>query len=533
MTTPAPDSSSSPAAAAGEQQRPGILIPARKPVKPKPLEDAGEATGAHRVTTSTHEQRSFFLFSWFRDVGTSLAAPTGWKLLVRAVVFIGGGVALLLALLTYQDQVRATLADAAERSYGRLVDDLNAASEALRISALRRIPAVMTRRVPESGQIAPWKGLQSLIGRNGGMKAVYHQEAQRLCHLFMKRAKAVSSAELDALRGAADAGTPNLPATAISREESEAITGLLASLGYKGWYHAEAQAGGTGRGRLAWVWLAPPRPDAEYPALTLFEGVRIDGLELSMLDLSGTSFAHSQLRAASFVFSSLDRSSFARAILPGADFRNTTLTASSFERSYLPRASFADATLLGCDFRLADLRHSSLRGASIAGARFFGAILDYSNLSGTRADAGNAPYASGAFFQDASMRGAYMAHANLAGSQLQRVTLDGATLTNAILQDCDLRFSSAREADFSFATVSGARLDLADLTKANLTSIRGLEEIVSCTDTNIADVVGLSEAIKDVLIAKGAVSIPALGQWNDYKAAGRPHERWREYAERR
>lgn len=511
---------------------PGFLDLALTPTRDNQSSTRGPSNPEY-ASESEEDNRPFFLRAWLHDVRGALCTPSGWKLVARGIAFVGGGFGVLIALLTYQDQVRAALADTAERSYARLVDDLEAGSETVRVSALRRIPTVMNRAVPASGQLTLWDGVRILLGGDGTTKALYHQEGQRLCHQFIKRAGAVEPAELEALRGADEIFIPTLPDSALTRAEFAAFLDLLVQLGFQGYYAALQPQHREGPERFAWVWEAPTHSDEEYPALTLFEGVRIESVDLRRLDLSGASFAHSHLGAPTFSFSILDLSSFARSIMPGADFDNTSLTAASFERAFLPGSSFADAHLVGCDFRFADLRQSSLRGAAIGGARFFGAFLDEVNLSGVRADIGSSNHSGGAFFQDASMRKAYLAQANLAQSQLERVTLDGAVLTSANLQECDLRYSSARDVDLSFANVRGAKVDLVDLSGANLTSIEGIEGLASCQDTNIANVTGLSEEHRVLLFSRGAVAIPNQEQWDTYKSAGRPHERWQEYAEHR
>ncbi len=491
------------------------------------------------IKSDEYRGRRIFLVGWLTDLRDTLTAPSGWVFAGKALVLVGGAYGILIALQGYQSQVRNAQIDQAERSFLRLLDDFTSTSEQVRVGALARAPAVMMRHVPISTRVSAVEAIKAILFGTVESDCPYSPEVKRLIHAFADRGPLIrNGSDTTELPEAAEAEPnpalqdPSPTDSILSARETDAFVDMLVSLGPDGWYKGEPRHySGKREEGLAWLWNTSSSPlRNKYDATaTLFEHAHFASLDLARFKLQKASFRLTSAPHARLMYADLEGAMFEDGVFDYADFSHAKLPEATLARASLLHADFSDAMLSDADFRGCDLRGASFRDAKLAGARLIGARMDQTNLS--NADSQNQGGAiSGALFQDSSLKGARMVDAKLQESNLERTTLDDALLDNAILDDSTLAFASARNASFAFVSFKNVVLSMADLSGASFDGAKNLDSIKDCFDTNIAGISGLDQRIADMWVQKGAVIIPDPKQWQAYKAAGRPHQRWRAYA---
>jgi uncharacterized protein YjbI with pentapeptide repeats len=334
----------------------------------------------------------------------------------------------------------------------------------------------------------------------------------------------------------------------LAARESKALVNALTTLGPEGWFFGKLTTDSGRRKTLAWLWSPPPKEapaEGVNLARSLFREARIAEVDFSAFELSGADFTGARLRRPLFTRAILNDSSFREARLVGADLSNAQL-----RRAQMQKVHLEEATLYGCEMQSADL------GGAVVERSFLSRVVltplpgnpitDLSrtefvdctisdidaqgaNLFGIRirTSSSNAGFSLGATHSDFS-------GADLRSSLVESVNFSDSRLTNARLDA-----ASARFARFNFADLHGAVLDKADLTGADLSDTQGfgLSElrsrrgILSCTNTNIADVKGINQEQLTELLKMGAVLIPNRSRWQSFKQQGFPAKRWREFAQ--
>jgi uncharacterized protein YjbI with pentapeptide repeats len=479
------------------------------------------------------------ILGWLRHLGGEIAGKQGWLTVGKGLATIGGAYGLMIATLTYQSQVRNTLADNADRAYLRLVDDFASSSEHVRISAMTRAPSIMARERPLVDRTTMLSELTDMLRGRMRMTKPFINDVRRLIHAYMARGAGVTIDELEErAQKPVLQRRPAPPPVGLSSTELDIAIDTLVSLGTPGWDEGNVQTSSPKRtSGLAWL----GRPGSAVTqnrygsAATLFEGTTLIAPIFSGFRLPSISFRHSRLDQAAFTYSLLDHADFNESVLDYADASHASLVGATFNRASLQHADLSDALLFTSDFRNADLRDASLRDSRIRSAKFFYSRLDGANLSGVDGVSSDSRVdAEGAVsFASASMAHATLTSARLPGSDFHSATLDQATLDQSVLDRADLSFTSLRNASLAYASLRDVDLTLADLTGADLQHSKYVDTVSKCRDANIADVRGLSAETKALLISRGAVTIPLISQWIAYKAAGRPHQRWRDYAKER
>ena len=189
-------------------------------------------------------------------------------------------------------------------------------------------------------------------------------------------------------------------------------------------------------------------------------GARLDGVDLSNVDLSGALF-----RGASLV---------------GTNLKASKLFHADFSDASLKNADLAGATLVLADFTGADLSEANLAGTRDASETEFGqnkrgpcfkdAYLVGANLSSSWCMASDF---DGANLQGADFRDALLEQANFAGNNMSGLNMSGANLVDAklhgsILVETCLLGAKLKGADLRNANLSHANVQLANLTSANL-----------------------------------------------------------------
>ncbi len=202
-------------------------------------------------------------------------------------------------------------------------------------------------------------------------------------------------------------------------------------------------------------------------------GKRLNGLDLSELDLSGV-----VLRAARLNNASLKGANLEGAILDQAWMLKADLTGANLKDAKLFQAQLVGAVLDQADFTNARVA-SDLSRASIKGARFVGASL-------------------GADMQNQSM--------GLMRGVLKKADLEGADFTDADLSRVDFEFASLKGVDFTRANLMRASLGGADLTgaiieganfnEADVTSAK-LKSLIGADSSNLEKAHNLKSAFRD------------------------------------
>ena len=132
-------------------------------------------------------------------------------------------------------------------------------------------------------------------------------------------------------------------------------------------------------------------------------GTDLSGLKFLDCTLTGSDFAHCDLRNCSFVGSRFVVATFVCVNAAGADFSRVVGPATDFMAANLRKARFVGASVVSSDFRGADLRGTDFTGAVLSHAKFEaanleGAILTDAILDG--ADFTGATMPDGTLYRD-------------------------------------------------------------------------------------------------------------------------------------
>jgi uncharacterized protein YjbI with pentapeptide repeats len=178
-----------------------------------------------------------------------------------------------------------------------------------------------------------------------------------------------------------------------------------------------------------------------------FDGLDLDGAELSDLDFSGRSLKGVFLQDAQ-----LERSAFAGADLEGAQLSGAELG----------EARLDGANLTGADFTGARLEHASLVGARLDGA----------DLSRVRAASANFDGCEGTatLFADAQLAGARFEGAKLVDADFTRAAIDRVSFRGAHLPSVRLYDAHGTEVVFDHVVAPGARADGVKLLRSSVKS---------------------------------------------------------------
>ena len=181
-------------------------------------------------------------------------------------------------------------------------------------------------------------------------------------------------------------------------------------------------------------------------------GKRLNGLDLSALDLRKAVLKAAYINRTNFTGANLDGAVLDRAWALKSNFQNAT-----FKGASLLESQMMDATFDGADFSGARLAPNMSR-ASFVKARFDGADLSrHGRLQAFRANF------TSATLDKSSFRGA----------TLGRAVFDFSSLRDADLSGADLSGCSLAGADLTGANIGGANFNDADVNSAKLLSLRG------------------------------------------------------------
>ena len=149
--------------------------------------------------------------------------------------------------------------------------------------------------------------------------------------------------------------------------------------------------------------------------------------------------------------------------LEGVDLSRLDLRHINFKMACLRGANLEDADLSGCSLQMADLRHAVLDGATLRGVRMLRVSLegtslrkcDFEDPAGSNASLEGANL-RGAIFDGSRMAGCNFRVACMKGASLRGCNLRGAILAGTDLENCDLSGCDLTEANLRGANVVGA-----------------------------------------------------------------------------
>jgi uncharacterized protein YjbI with pentapeptide repeats len=441
--------------------------------------------------------------SWVSDIRAELANPSGWKLMGQMVAGLTAVGILLSGLMTYYAANLKGERDAGEQSYQELVRDLASDSDRIRVGSIPRIPDVMTLRVPLSYDVNFWDLMKLPFGGGVATLPLFKSDIQRLIRL-----------QLHSL------GPPSMS----TRSDTQALMDMLIKLGPEGWYRGEHRPSmANPRDGLAWIWKAPDGPvDEQQNSTTLFENVWLNEIDLQLFDLQHADFKRANLQKAEFSYSNLRSASFDYATLAGADLAHADLRNAELNHANMEKADLTEAKLSSTQLKQSNLRSVESHFSDFSHAAFLAADLSYAHLIHCNlSDA----YMESTTLTGADLSEANLDHANLSFSDLRNTRLHGARLTSA-----NLRLAILSNANMSEAILNGVNFELADLRNVDFSNAEGMASVMNWLDANVAGVRGIDAANLATLVSKGAVIIPSNNGWEAYRSAGRPHDRWRDFA---
>jgi uncharacterized protein YjbI with pentapeptide repeats len=185
--------------------------------------------------------------------------------------------------------------------------------------------------------------------------------------------------------------------------------------------------------------------------------------------------------------------------LKGVDLSNIYMDVAA--RGHAPHTEYLrSAYLMGADLRQANLystrlHKANLNKADLREATLINTRLDYADLIDAN-------------LSDADLRDSHLIYAKLNSANFYRAKLCDAKLTLANLCDADLSCADLTRADLAHADLSRANLSSANLSHAILTfaNLSDTDLTDTCVEnTQFKSTEGISEAIKQDLIARGAV----------------------------
>ena len=219
-----------------------------------------------------------------------------------------------------------------------------------------------------------------------------------------------------------------------------------------------------------------------YPGANL-AGAKLDGSDLSRLNLAGVNLAGANLEGANISYANLTGANLAGVIFVYANLTNANLTGANLAGANLLQANLEDARLVGATLIGANLVQTILQGTNLAGTNLSFTTLTSTNLSRTNLTGTNLTGADLSYvnFQYANLTGTNLTSCNLTGissGSIQGTPLGlpdswvkinghlvgpGANLVAADLQEANLGQASLNGADLTSARLHGARLSNADL----------------------------------------------------------------------
>jgi uncharacterized protein YjbI with pentapeptide repeats len=351
--------------------------------------------------------------TWIKDLWTKLGQPGGWELLAKALAGLITLWSALEALRAYHAGYLSRERDQAEQAYQQFLTQLGSESELSRSGAIRQLPDLMTRPVPDADGVGAIRSIGLVLGWRIRETPRYSMAARSVLRNYLQ-----------------------LPTQRKTPIEIDALLYALADLGEQGWYDGNRSARAVPND-LTWLWQSALRhPECCVPhtfapmtksigcANHIFDGAQLTAANFSgmILDdgdfyqanLTNASLRNAKLKNATFERGSLTEATLLSVDAASASFRGANLTNVSAVLGHFENADFVNAVLNGADFSGADMRGANLSGASLRGAKIVGADL------------------TGAILSEADLTNAMVISTKLQGTNWQRAVIDGCDFAGSV-----------------------------------------------------------------------------------------------------
>ena len=200
--------------------------------------------------------------------------------------------------------------------------------------------------------------------------------------------------------------------------------------------------------------------DFRYIQLTGTQGDRLQGQDLSNINLSNSVLERVDLRQVIFKNANLNRIKLVKVDLRGADFSNSSLIDANLAFSNLSEANLSQANLLRVNLSQSKLGSALLQKAELMKSNLSEADLNSANLNGANLVLAN--------LRKANLVKASLRDSNLAAANLSDAILDGADLSSSDLRSAELNLTNLSNANLSSTNFTAAKLILIEFVGTNL-----------------------------------------------------------------
>ncbi len=200
--------------------------------------------------------------------------------------------------------------------------------------------------------------------------------------------------------------------------------------------------------------------DFRYVQLTGTQGDRLQGLDFSNINLSGSVLERVDLRQVIFKNANLNGIKIVKVDLRGADLSNSSLVDANLAFSNLTEANLSQANLLRVNLSQSKLGSALLLKAELMKSNLSEADLSSANLKGANLVLAN--------LRKANLVKANLSESNLSAANLSEAIFDEANLFAADLRSAELHLTNLSNANLSSANLTAAKLILIEFVGTNL-----------------------------------------------------------------
>lgn len=204
--------------------------------------------------------------------------------------------------------------------------------------------------------------------------------------------------------------------------------------------------------------------------LTGKEGDRLQGQDLSNINLNGAVIEKLDLKQVIFRNANLNGITLIRADLRGADLSRSSLIGANLTASNLVEVNLAQANLLRANLAQTKLGAANLQSAEMMRINLSEADLNTASLTDTNLTLANLRKAN---FTRANLR-----DANLTAADLSDANFDSADLTAADLRSVQFQLTNLSNANLSYANLTAATIILSELAGTNFSGSNFRQVIV-------------------------------------------------------
>lgn len=453
---------------------------------------------------------------WLSSFRTELLGPTGWLHAAKGLVFLIGIFGLSLTFLALFLSLQSDAIRRNEESLQRFITDLTSDKEQLRVSAISRIPDLISREVYREPSISPIAVAGALLGYD--------------------RVLANARPIRDQIKTLLAQGTVN--GQHLTERESRTLLDALTNIPPSIWYEDNRFSRVP---TLSIDWLWDPRAIERAPAIAAFSRTLLNNAVLQGIFVSDFNLRGAELLGFTCSRCRFERTDLSSARLSGASISDSSFDYCNLDRADLSRSTIQRATFYGTMFRGATFRNATLQDVKLYNFD----IGPPPHQPDSPADLRGIVLRSATLSECISAKGANLSLATIDNVSVFRCNLDEIDLSGAncninmqrsSLRNANLFAANATASKFVGVDLSGAILIRANFRDSQILDCDGFSllpnetlGVKDVTNFNCPNVQGLSAETIRILIEKRAVQIPCEEEWQRYKRAGYPYETWLSY----